>query len=186
MFERVNAINQGTQSSPRLFPRGALAVTAAQDSAGPKLDVASLINAAEARGQRSMWSETSPGSVLLLPFGQSTAAVADIWDVSYDTHSGAISLELDVVHDPHTISEFEPHGKQVLDPEEAHYHFATAPGVKVDAAALLKSLQDSAYKVEGERFRVDCCGYNGREGEASCNRGVLTTLVGCMRVPMQG
>ena len=43
-----------------------------------------------------------------------------------------------------------PTAKQSLKVEEAHYHFATAPGVKLDAAALLKSLQDSNYKVEGE------------------------------------
>lgn len=154
MFDRINAINSGTPSSPRLFPRGALAVTAAQDSTGPNMDVRTLIDAAEAQGQRSMWAETSPGSVMLLPAGQSTAAVADIWDVTFDAKSGAISLELDVVHDPHTISEFEPHGKQSLEAEDAHYHFATAPGVKVGAAVFLKSLQDSNYKVEGEDRRL--------------------------------
>lgn len=154
MFERINSINTATSSSPRLFPRGALAVTAAQDSTGLNLDISTLIDTAEARGQRSMWAETSPGSVLLLPAGQSTAAVADIWDVAYDGKSGAISLELDVVHDPHTISEFEPHDKQSLETEEAHYHFATAPGVKVDATALLKILQDSNYRIEGERCTI--------------------------------
>lgn len=51
-----------------------------------------------------------------------------------------ISLLVDLVHDPHTISEFKPHDKQTLEVDEAHYHFDTAPGVKVDAQALLQGM----------------------------------------------
>lgn len=61
-----------------------------------------------------------------------------------------IALELHVVHHPHTISEFEPHSKQSLDVDEAHYHFGTAPGVTVDAQALLQALlQEPNSGVEG-------------------------------------
>lgn len=66
--------------------------------------------------------------------------------------AGVLSLELDVVHQPHTVSEFEPHGKQTLKPDTSHYHFDTAPGVRVDAEALLKSLQETAFGVEGGGF----------------------------------
>jgi hypothetical protein len=62
-----------------------------------------------------------------------------------------ISLKLDVVHHPHTISEFDSHDKQTLDVGEAHYHFNTAPGVNVDAQALLQALQAPNSAVEGGR-----------------------------------
>jgi hypothetical protein len=60
-----------------------------------------------------------------------------------------ISLEVDIVHSPHTISEFKPHDKQTLDVDEAHYHFDTAPGVKVDAQALLQGMKTPGFAVEG-------------------------------------
>jgi len=150
MFEHVNALNAKHPNSPRRFPKGAVAVKAAADNSPTKGNLNSFISAAEARGHHDIWSETSPGSVLLLPTGQSTAAVADIMDVKYDSTTEVVSLTLDVVHDPHTISEFEAHGKQSLDADAAHYHFATAPGVKVDAAGLLKSLQEADFQVDGE------------------------------------
>lgn len=79
MFTRVNAVNsQQPASSPRLFPRAALAVTGASDNAPVKLDMDSIITMAEAQGQRTTWAETTPGSILLLPHGQSIGAVADI------------------------------------------------------------------------------------------------------------
>jgi hypothetical protein len=89
MFSHTKVINQQNPSGPRMFPRGAIALQAASDAAAAKTDMASLIAAAAARDHRSMWAETSPGSVLLLPHGGSTAAVADIMDVSYDQATGA-------------------------------------------------------------------------------------------------
>jgi hypothetical protein len=86
MFTKVNSINQQSLNEPRLFPRAAVAVKAASDNAPDHpLDVATTITVAEAIGQRSSWAEVTPSSVLLLPYGQTTAAVADLWDVSYDT-----------------------------------------------------------------------------------------------------
>jgi hypothetical protein len=61
----------------------------------------------------------------------------------------AITLELHVVDQAHTVSEFEPHGKQTLEVDEAHYHFQTAPNIKMDAAALLDSLKSSSFAIEG-------------------------------------
>jgi hypothetical protein len=46
---------------------------------------------------------------------------------------GLVSLELDLVHQPHTVSEFEPHGKQTLDTDSAHYHFAKVRRVMLKA-----------------------------------------------------
>jgi hypothetical protein len=90
MFSHTKVINQQNPSGPRMFPRGAIALQAASDAAAAKTDMASLIAAAEARDHRSMWAETSPGSVLLLPHGGSTAAVADIMDVSYEQATGEL------------------------------------------------------------------------------------------------
>jgi len=150
MFECVKALNAAQPSQPRLFPRGSLAIEAAADNTPAKVDINAVITAAEALGKPDIWAETSPGSLLLLPTGQSTAAVADLMDVTYNSKTGLMSLHVELVHNPDTISEFHPHGKQSLASDEAHYHFSTTPGVKVDAAALMKSLQDDNYQVDGE------------------------------------
>jgi len=150
MFERVKAPNSKQPNQPRLFPRGSLAIQAAADISPNKVDINAIITAAEARGQHDIWAETSPGSLLLLPTGQSTAAIADLMDVTYNSETGLMSLHVELVDNPDTISEFQPHGKQSLASDEAHYHFSTAPGVKVDAAALLKSLQEANFDINGE------------------------------------
>jgi hypothetical protein len=149
LFNHVNTINQNNPSGPRLFPKAALAVTAASDNALVKLDVNTLIQSAAAMGQHNSFAEISPASVLLLPTGQSTGAVADVVGVTFDSKTSMIALELELVHQPHTISEFQPHGKQSLDVEEAHYHFETAPGVNVDAQAFLNNLQSAGFAPEG-------------------------------------
>lgn len=114
MFTHVNTISKQNPSQPRLFPKAALAVGSASDNAPMQLDVASLIATSEAQGQRSTWAEVTPSSVLLLPTGQSTGVVADLLGVICDEKTGRVALELEVVHDPHTISEFEAHGQQTL------------------------------------------------------------------------
>lgn len=88
MFARIKTINQQSPGAPRLFPRAAVAVTAASDNAPVKVDFPTAINAAEAKGMRSSWAGANPSSVLLLPFGQATGAVADVMDVTYDEQVG--------------------------------------------------------------------------------------------------
>ena len=74
-----------------------MAVTAASDSTQVNVDFATAIKAAEARGQRSSWAEVTPSSVLLLPFGQATGAVADVMGVTYDAQVGDSALPHEVV-----------------------------------------------------------------------------------------
>jgi hypothetical protein len=160
MFARVNAVNaQAPAGSPRLFPMHRLALQAASDvSASARLDLARFIDTAEAEGKRVAWAWTSPGSVLLLPAGQALAAVADIMNAAYDPATETVMLELEVVHDPDTLSEFESHPKQSLDPAEAHYHFYTPLGVTIDGPKLLAALKGSG-KLAGEgRGRRVCRG----------------------------
>lgn len=85
MFAQVTSVNkQRPEGQLRLFPRAAMAVTAASDNAPVHMDVGKAITVAEATGQRSSWAEVTPSSVLLLPFGQSVGAVADVMGVTYD------------------------------------------------------------------------------------------------------
>jgi hypothetical protein len=58
-------------------------------------------------------------------------------------------MQLDVVHNPVVFSQFLEHTPSSADTTEAHYHFATRPGLDVDAPALLQALKDSSYQVEG-------------------------------------
>ena len=50
----------------------------------------------------------------------------------------------DAYHAPHVCS-----CVRHVQVDEAHYHFATAPGVKVDAQSFLESLQSSDFNLEG-------------------------------------
>jgi hypothetical protein len=88
MFGQVNTINNQSPAAPRLFPRAVMAVTAASDNSPVKVDVPTAIRMAEANGLRSSWANVNPSSVLLLPFGQSTGAVADVMDVTYNQQVG--------------------------------------------------------------------------------------------------
>jgi len=96
-------------------------------------------------------------------------------DVTYNSKTGLITMHVEVVDNPDTISEFDPHGKQSLASDEAHYHFTTAPGVKVDAAALLKSLEDAHYQVDGECSSPHTCG--GRREPLTVCRAALSTCI---------
>jgi hypothetical protein len=79
--------------------------------------------------------------------------------------SDSVTLQVDVVHHPDTVSEFTPHAPQTLAVDAAHYHFDTAPGVRVDAQALLDSLAGA--------------GSPGMEGEeGSCRVMTLCSLSG--------
>lgn len=88
-------------------------------------------------------------------------------NIAYDEQAATISLALELVHDPHTVSEFEAHGKQSLDVHEAHYHFVTPPGVAIDAAALLASLQDAKLEVAGETD-TQCPSANSMPPDPQC------------------
>jgi hypothetical protein len=91
MFASLKPINsQADPNTPNLFPRAAMAVSAASDNAPTRLDIASAIALAEASGRRSSWAEVTPSSVLLLPYGSSVAAVADLMDVTYDAQVGHV------------------------------------------------------------------------------------------------
>ena len=102
------------------------------------------------KGQHYTWAEITPSSVLLMPNGLSTAAVADVMNIAYDDTTGAVIMDLDLVQDPHTVTEFKPHGKQTLDVDQAHYHFATHPSVSLNAAAVVQQVQDASSAFEGE------------------------------------
>jgi hypothetical protein len=69
-----------------------MAVSAVSDNAPAHLDIASAIALAEASGRRNSWAEVTPSSVLLLPYGGSVAAVADLMDVTYDAQVGAVGF----------------------------------------------------------------------------------------------
>lgn len=53
-----------------------------------------------------------------------------------------ITLTLDLVYEPHIISELQEHGKQTLD-QDAHYHYLLPAGVRIDAQLFLELLQAS-------------------------------------------
>lgn len=86
----------------------------------------------------------------MVPFGHTNAAIADVVDMSYDADTGVIRMQLDVVEDPHVFNQFAPHDGAAVHAEDAHYHYATRPGMKIDAQAVLKALKDSGNNPEGE------------------------------------
>ena len=151
MFKRLKEVNAQDTNQPHLLPEGHVALRAATEDAGQRTSVLSaFLDNLDAQGKRHDWATVTPSSMLLWPYDQHTAAVADLIEVSYNESSGLVSLEVDLVDNPNTISEFAPHPRQTLDVDNAHYHFSTRSGVTTDAQALLKSLGDSKYKVKGE------------------------------------
>jgi hypothetical protein len=139
------AVQQARLASLRvpagLYPLPAAAMAAAGlldagDSAAPSIEA--LIDAAEQAGNRQAWTHTAPPNVLLLPVGQHAGTVADVMGAE-ELNNSAIVLTLDVVHSPHTVSEFQHHSDQSLD-DAAHYHFLTPPGMALDAASFLRPL----------------------------------------------
>ncbi len=106
-------------------------------------------------------THTAPTSVLLLTPGSPIGAVADIMAVDMlqgDDNASSepvIALTLDVVHQPHIISELKAHPKQRLD-SSAHYHFHVPAGVTLDAAKFLDLLKDSAGGIAGACGLLHC------------------------------
>jgi hypothetical protein len=91
--------------------------------------------------------------LMLIP-GHALGAVADIISADLtEEGSPAVTLTLDVVHQPRMVSEFEEHPQQTLD-DHAHYHFFTPAGVSVDAAKFLSVSQAAGNRLPGEYGRV--------------------------------
>jgi hypothetical protein len=84
MFAHVKTTDQKFKSSPLQFPKAGYAITAASGAPPFNIDVANAIRASHAIGQRSIWAESTPGSIFLMPVGQTTGAAADLVDVTYD------------------------------------------------------------------------------------------------------
>jgi hypothetical protein len=153
----VSAINQRAGSSgPTLYPRACVAAQASS-VLGPSSDtsvtppsVSQYVSAAEAAGQRDLWTDTAPTNMLLLLPGQGVGAVADVVAAELsDAGQAVVTLTLDVVHDPHIVSELAEHPKQTLD-EHAHYHFFTPAGVSVDAERFLAMLEAAGGRLPGK------------------------------------
>lgn len=143
------ANSRSAPDSPPVFPRSSLAARTASIAPPP----AEASTAAAAAPPPRQPFVSLPPALMMVPFGSSTAAIADVMDVTYEEAAGAITLQLDVVHQPVVFSQFVPHvgGRRHSDSDTtaAHYHFATRPGMTVDAAGLLTGLQESNYKPEG-------------------------------------
>jgi hypothetical protein len=152
MFKRLEPINTAKSANePQLFPQGQVGLPAASEVPVDSLrDLEAYINKVEAADKRYIWATDASSSMMLWPFDSPTAAVADLIEVSYDQPSNSITLEVDVVDKPITISEFQPHQRQTLDVHHAHYHFETPKGVNINAHALLNKLEASKYKVKGK------------------------------------
>jgi hypothetical protein len=71
------------------------------------------------------------------------------------TAASAVTLTLDVVHEPHMVNEFIDRSAQTLD-NDAHYHYFTPAGVSVDAAKFLATLGASGNHLQGEQQGVSC------------------------------
>lgn len=145
-FRKADTLNLLNPDSPPLFPKGSQAIRPASVS----LPVEASTSSVTAKEPKLSSLVAFPPNMMLFPFGQSTAAIADVMDVSYDEASPTVTMQLDVVHNPVVFSQFLEHTPCSANTTEAHYHFATRPGMDVDAPALLQALKESSYQVEGE------------------------------------
>lgn len=147
-FRQAEKANKLSTSGLPLFPRTSSAARLASVAADPKEVHTSALTADEPAPLASL--VTFPPNLMMVPFGASTAAIADVLDVRHDPDAAAITLQLDVVHDPVVFSQFIEHVPCSIRTNEAHYHFATRPGMEVDAPGLLQSLKQTNYKLDGK------------------------------------
>lgn len=147
----MEGVNQKTGSQPQLYPIPSVALGLASAlTTPPAATVEAVVQHVVASGQR--WTHQAPTNVLLLPNGHSMGAAADIMSVEMSEVTGSgptITLTLDVVHEPHFISELQEHDPQSLD-ESAHYHYLLPAGVALDADKFLALLKASNGAVAGE------------------------------------
>lgn len=149
-FRRAQEVNKQNPSSPEVFPRTSLAARAASIAPAPAPEGTLAPFVASAQPQPS-WFVGFPPNLLMVPFGQSTAAIADVLDITFDDTSSTVTMQLDVVHSPNTFSQFIPgHTAHAKDTAAAHYHFATRPGMTLDAAHVLNTFKESKYTPDGE------------------------------------
>jgi len=81
-------------------------------------------------------------SMMVSMSGCNATAVADLIKVTVDDTK--VELRVRMVDNPHIMSEFEPHPKQVFHGADNHYHFETVPGVVPDAKAFIEFSQSPA------------------------------------------
>jgi hypothetical protein len=84
MFTHVKTADRKFQNTPLKFPKAGYAMTAATGTPPFKIDIANAIKGSDVLGQRSIWAQSTPSSVFLLPVGQTTGAFADLVDVAID------------------------------------------------------------------------------------------------------
>jgi hypothetical protein len=133
-FRKADLLNDLNPDSPPLYPKGSQAIRPASVALPVEASTSSLAAPKEPKLSSLV---AFPPNLMVFPFGQSKAAIADVMDVLYDETSATVTMQLDVVHDPVVISQFLAHTPCSADTTEAHYHFATRPGLDVDAPALL-------------------------------------------------
>lgn len=150
-YSDAQHINMQTSDIHPKFPRTSLAIRAA--SVAPPVELQSITAPTTSAELHSF-----PPNLLMVPFGSSTAAIAEVMDISYDDTSAAITMQLDIVHDPVTFTQFVPHAPCSVRTDEAHFHYATRPGMAVDGPGLLQALKDSDYKTEGEHMQQGLAG----------------------------
>lgn len=144
-FRKADKLNQLSPDSQPLFPKASQATRLA--SIAPPVEASISAFAAEEPKLPSLAG--FPPNLLMVPFGYTTGAIADLMDVSYDEATDSITLQLDVVHNPVVFSQFVEHTPCSVHTDEAHYHQLVRDPMGVDAQTLLQSLKDSSYGVEG-------------------------------------
>lgn len=113
---------------------------------------------AAARAKGCAGADAHPQQGVLAPLCVA-GAVADILSVAVgpardDPTKSVATLELEVVHSPHVVSELQLHPLQTRA-ESAHFHFALPTGVQHDAPQLLSLVAGKGGLIQGE---PRCCG----------------------------
>lgn len=151
LHTRLADINKQSGDNSRPFPKPSLAHKAASLLYPTEADLLDYTARAEAFGDHRIWTHCSAPNVLLYPTtnGAGFGAVADVLNVEESPDSdGAITLTLDIVHEPKIVNELEGHPKQTMD-ERSHYHWLAPQGIDVDANKMLSLVSSSGGMLQG-------------------------------------
>lgn len=159
-FRKIDKLNKLSPKVQPLFPKTSQATRLA--SIAPPANTSISVFAAADLTASSLVG--FPPNLLMVPFGKTTGAIADLMDVSYDEKANSITLQLDVVQNPVIFSQFVDHAPHSVDTTAAHYHLSVRDGMHVDAPAVLKGFKDSSYNVEGRRSHGGGAARWGRGG----------------------
>lgn len=144
-YRKADKLRPLSSHSRPLFPMGSQATRLASISSSGQAAISAFAEKEDSPSSLVRF----PPNLLMIPFGQTAGAIADLLDVACDEAADTITMRMDVVDNPVVFSQFMEHHPCSADTTEAHYHQNAREGIDINAKALLQSVKGSSNSVQG-------------------------------------